>query len=170
MISADAPILLCKACEIFISEITARTFIISDSNKRRTLSRSDIATALSKSDQFDFLLDIVPRDIGGMRRREMGDGAGPSAGGTSSNLAAVPAGFNAGGGDTGMGQTSSGAGNKVDGLQDLQAFDEQTGSEDQGGMRRTGDGSGDVLKELEYLLDKPTRISAAVPSDVVRLS
>ncbi|THV01838.1 hypothetical protein K435DRAFT_925223 [Dendrothele bispora CBS 962.96] len=30
MISADAPILLCKACEIFISEITSRTFIISD--------------------------------------------------------------------------------------------------------------------------------------------
>jgi len=62
MIAADAPILFCKACEIFISEITARAFIIADSNKRRTLSRSDIAKALSKSDQFDFLIDIVPRD------------------------------------------------------------------------------------------------------------
>ena len=48
--------------EVFISEITARAFIIADSNKRRTLSRSDIAKALSKSDQFDFLIDIVPRD------------------------------------------------------------------------------------------------------------
>ncbi|KAJ2915969.1 hypothetical protein MD484_g4443, partial [Candolleomyces efflorescens] len=62
MIAADAPILFCKACEIFISEITARAFIIADSNKRRTLSRADIAKALSKSDQFDFLIDIVPRD------------------------------------------------------------------------------------------------------------
>jgi len=62
MIAADAPILFCKACEMFISEITARAFIIADSNKRRTLSRSDIAKALSKSDQFDFLIDIVPRD------------------------------------------------------------------------------------------------------------
>ncbi|KAJ3565509.1 hypothetical protein NP233_g7588 [Leucocoprinus birnbaumii] len=62
MIAADAPILFCKACEIFIAEITARAFIIADSNKRRTLSRSDIAKALSKSDQFDFLIDIVPRD------------------------------------------------------------------------------------------------------------
>ncbi|KAF8654878.1 hypothetical protein AX16_003339 [Volvariella volvacea WC 439] len=62
MIAADAPILFCKACEIFISEITARAFIIADSNKRRTLSRSDIAKALSKSDQFDFLIDIVPRE------------------------------------------------------------------------------------------------------------
>ncbi|KIK91334.1 hypothetical protein PAXRUDRAFT_635884 [Paxillus rubicundulus Ve08.2h10] len=64
MIAADAPILFCKACEIFISEITARAFIIADSNKRRTLSRADIAKALAKSDQFDFLIDIVPREEG----------------------------------------------------------------------------------------------------------
>ncbi|KAK7031067.1 Transcriptional activator hap5 [Paramarasmius palmivorus] len=68
MIAADglapsaSPILFCKACEIFIAEITARAFIIADSNKRRTLSRSDIAQALSKSDQFDFLIDVVPRE------------------------------------------------------------------------------------------------------------
>ncbi|KAH9987939.1 histone-fold-containing protein [Russula compacta] len=62
MIAADAPILFCKACEIFIAEITARAFIVADSNKRRTLSRADIAKALGKSDQFDFLIDIVPRD------------------------------------------------------------------------------------------------------------
>ncbi|KAK7051453.1 Transcriptional activator hap5 [Paramarasmius palmivorus] len=48
--------------KVFIAEITARAFIIADSNKRRTLSRSDIAQALSKSDQFDFLIDIVPRE------------------------------------------------------------------------------------------------------------
>ncbi|KAI0317604.1 histone-fold-containing protein [Amylostereum chailletii] len=62
MIAADAPVVFCKACEIFIAEITARAFIVADSNKRRTLSRQDIAKALSKSDQFDFLIDIVPRE------------------------------------------------------------------------------------------------------------
>ena len=31
-------------------------------SKRRTLQRSDIASALSKSDMFDFLIDIVPRE------------------------------------------------------------------------------------------------------------
>jgi len=62
MIAADAPVLFCKACEIFIEEITARAFIVADANKRRTLSRSDIAKALNKSDQFDFLIDIVPRE------------------------------------------------------------------------------------------------------------
>ena len=51
-------------CAVFIAEITARAFIIADSNKRRTLSRADIAKALAKSDQFDFLIDIVPREEG----------------------------------------------------------------------------------------------------------
>jgi hypothetical protein len=34
-----------------------------EENKRRTLQRSDIATAVSKSDMYDFLIDIVPRDL-----------------------------------------------------------------------------------------------------------
>ncbi|EIW81676.1 histone-fold-containing protein [Coniophora puteana RWD-64-598 SS2] len=81
MIAADAPILFCKACEIFISEITARAFIIADSNKRRTLSRSDIAKALAKSDQFDFLIDIVPREesLAVMHPGTSQSGTGPSS-------------------------------------------------------------------------------------------
>lgn len=42
--------------------MTARAFIVADTNKRRTLSRSDIARAIAKSDQFDFLIDILPRE------------------------------------------------------------------------------------------------------------
>ena len=57
-----APSSLIVLSKVFIAEITARAFIVADSNKRRTLSRADIAKALSKSDQFDFLIDIVPRD------------------------------------------------------------------------------------------------------------
>ncbi|KAF5337837.1 hypothetical protein D9611_014810 [Ephemerocybe angulata] len=56
------PSCFARLAKFFISEITARAFIIADSNKRRTLSRADIAKALSKSDQFDFLIDIVPRE------------------------------------------------------------------------------------------------------------
>ncbi|KAG0354838.1 hypothetical protein BGZ54_001453, partial [Gamsiella multidivaricata] len=62
MISAEAPILFSKACEIFICEITRRAWLQAEDNKRRTLQRSDVATAASKSDQFDFLIDIVPRE------------------------------------------------------------------------------------------------------------
>lgn len=42
--------------------MTARAWIVAESNKRRTLSRADIARAMEKSDQFDFLIDIVPRE------------------------------------------------------------------------------------------------------------
>ncbi|KAG2134528.1 histone-fold-containing protein [Suillus clintonianus] len=92
MIAADAPILFCKACEIFISEITARAFIIADSNKRRTLSRADIAKALAKSDQFDFLIDIVPREEGLTGLTQSSAGAGAIAGGSGSSMTNLVAG------------------------------------------------------------------------------
>ena len=62
MIGSEAPILFAKACEIFVLELTLRSWIHTEENKRRTLQKSDIAIAISKSDMFDFLIDIVPRD------------------------------------------------------------------------------------------------------------
>ncbi|XP_017777345.1 PREDICTED: nuclear transcription factor Y subunit gamma [Nicrophorus vespilloides] len=62
MISAEAPMLFAKAAEIFIHELTLRSWIHTEDNKRRTLQRNDIAMAITKFDQFDFLIDIVPRD------------------------------------------------------------------------------------------------------------
>ncbi|GMM37776.1 Hap5 protein [Saccharomycopsis crataegensis] len=62
MISAEAPILFAKGCDIFITELTMRAWIHAEENKRRTLQKSDISAALQKSDMFDFLIDIVPRD------------------------------------------------------------------------------------------------------------
>ncbi|XP_050552298.1 nuclear transcription factor Y subunit gamma [Spodoptera frugiperda] len=61
MISAEAPVLFAKAAEIFIHELTLRAWAHTEDNKRRTLQRNDIAMAISKCDQFDFLIDIVPR-------------------------------------------------------------------------------------------------------------
>ncbi|KAK4700723.1 hypothetical protein P7C70_g5521, partial [Phenoliferia sp. Uapishka_3] len=60
---------------VFIQELTARSHLVSLSHKRRTLSRPDVAQAISKSDQFDFLIDIVPRDDDG---EVAGSNAGPS--------------------------------------------------------------------------------------------
>jgi hypothetical protein len=34
-----------------------------EENKRRTIQKSDIVMAVSKSDMYDFLIDIVPRDL-----------------------------------------------------------------------------------------------------------
>lgn len=65
MISAEAPVLFSKACEMFILELTLRAWFQSESNRRRTLQRSDVAAAITSTDVFDFLVDIVPREAGG---------------------------------------------------------------------------------------------------------
>lgn len=78
MISAEAPILFAKGCDIFITELTMRAWIHAEENKRRTLQRSDIASALAKSDMFDFLIDIVPREeASSQAKRASGQAAQP---------------------------------------------------------------------------------------------
>ncbi|GAA6023312.1 hypothetical protein JCM11491_006891 [Sporobolomyces phaffii] len=62
MISSEVTVLFEKACQIFIQELTARAHLVSIESKRRTISRTDVAQAVSKSDTFDFLIDIVPRE------------------------------------------------------------------------------------------------------------
>ncbi|CAM9560711.1 unnamed protein product, partial [Discosporangium mesarthrocarpum] len=62
MISAEAPVVLAKACEMFILEMAMRASTLTEENKRRTLQRHDIAMAVSKADTYDFLIDIVPRE------------------------------------------------------------------------------------------------------------
>jgi nuclear transcription factor Y gamma len=62
MRSAEAPVLFAKACEMFILELTLRSWIHTEENKRRTLQKNDIAAAITRTDIFDFLVDIVPRD------------------------------------------------------------------------------------------------------------
>ncbi|KAJ3228772.1 Nuclear transcription factor Y subunit C-2 [Chytriomyces hyalinus] len=65
MISAEAPIIFAKACEMFILELTLRAWTHTEEGKRRTLQKSDVAAALSRQDMYDFLIDIVPRDEAG---------------------------------------------------------------------------------------------------------
>uniref|UniRef100_A0A2I2ZEY5 Transcription factor CBF/NF-Y/archaeal histone domain-containing protein n=1 Tax=Gorilla gorilla gorilla TaxID=9595 RepID=A0A2I2ZEY5_GORGO len=55
MISAEAPVLFARA-------LTLRAWIHTEDNKCRTLQRNDVAMAITKFDQFDFLIDIVLRD------------------------------------------------------------------------------------------------------------
>ncbi len=49
---------------VFISELTCRAWLVAEGHKRRTLQKSDVASAIAFSDVFDFLIDIVPRDDG----------------------------------------------------------------------------------------------------------
>uniref|UniRef100_A0A6V7QRW9 Transcription factor CBF/NF-Y/archaeal histone domain-containing protein n=1 Tax=Ananas comosus var. bracteatus TaxID=296719 RepID=A0A6V7QRW9_ANACO len=64
MIAAEAPVVFARACEMFILELTHRGWAHAEENKRRTLQKSDIAAAIARTDVFDFLVDIVPREEG----------------------------------------------------------------------------------------------------------
>ena len=59
MISAEAPVLFAKACELFILELTLRSWNFSQHHKRRTLQKEDIREAIQRTDIFDFLVDVI---------------------------------------------------------------------------------------------------------------
>ena len=58
MISAEAPVLFAKACEMFILELTLRAWGNSEKCKRKTLQKEDIDSAIKNTDIFDFLVNI----------------------------------------------------------------------------------------------------------------
>jgi histone H3/H4 len=61
MISGEAPLLMSKACELLVKELSARAWQHTERNRRRTLQRQDIHAAVGESEVYDFLIDIVPR-------------------------------------------------------------------------------------------------------------
>ncbi|KAJ2776050.1 hypothetical protein H4R18_005891 [Coemansia javaensis] len=113
MISAEAPILFSKACEIFITEITQRAWMNAEENKRRTLQRQDVSFAAQRSEMFDFLIDVVPREEFVGKKPAPGareDAAGPAQ--AAAGLAQQPGQplTPAGGGGGGSGGGSGGLG------------------------------------------------------------
>uniref|UniRef100_A0A0E0LSC0 Nuclear transcription factor Y subunit C n=1 Tax=Oryza punctata TaxID=4537 RepID=A0A0E0LSC0_ORYPU len=62
MIAGEAPALFAKACEMFILDMTLRSWQHTEEGRRRTLQRSDIEAVIKKTDIFDFLVDIIPDD------------------------------------------------------------------------------------------------------------
>jgi histone H3/H4 len=66
MISAEAPVLFAKACELFILDLSLRAWAHVEhaspqgGPKRRTMQRNDVAAAIANSELFDFLYQIVP--------------------------------------------------------------------------------------------------------------
>ncbi len=59
MISAEAPVLFAKACEMFILEMTLRSWNYSENNKRKTLQKEDVKEAIQRTDIYDFLVDVI---------------------------------------------------------------------------------------------------------------
>ncbi|EAZ41865.1 hypothetical protein OsJ_26410 [Oryza sativa Japonica Group] len=62
MIAGEAPALFAKACEMFILDMTLRSWQHTEEGRRRTLQRSDVEAVIKKTDIFDFLVDIITDD------------------------------------------------------------------------------------------------------------
>lgn len=48
-----------KACEMFMMELTIRASGSAEENQRKIIKKCDVASAISRTDVFDFLVDIV---------------------------------------------------------------------------------------------------------------
>ncbi|KAL1299379.1 hypothetical protein HN51_043832 [Arachis hypogaea] len=75
MISGEAPIVFSKACELFIEELTRRSWIVAIHGKRRTLHKDDVASAVVATDIFDFLVTLVSHNHGSALNNANNDGA-----------------------------------------------------------------------------------------------
>jgi nuclear transcription factor Y gamma len=58
MISAEAPVLFAKACELFILDLSIRSWGAAEKTKRRTLQKEDVESAIINTDVFDFLRNL----------------------------------------------------------------------------------------------------------------
>lgn len=63
MISSEAPVLMTKASELFIREISTRAWKHTDLHRRKTIQRADIWASVGESEVYDFLIDIIPRVV-----------------------------------------------------------------------------------------------------------
>jgi len=58
MISAEAPVLFAKACEMFILELSLRANAAAEKSKRRTVQKEDVDAAIKQCLVFDFLVNL----------------------------------------------------------------------------------------------------------------
>ncbi|ORM42328.1 Nuclear transcription factor Y subunit C-3 [Babesia sp. Xinjiang] len=64
MIAADAPVLLAKACEMLIKDLTLQSWDCTLTTRRCTLQRQDVAAAIFKNSIYNFMLDIfTPEEL-----------------------------------------------------------------------------------------------------------
>ncbi|CAD6268356.1 unnamed protein product [Miscanthus lutarioriparius] len=59
MMTSDTPTFLTKACEIFVQELSVRSWVCASSHNRSTILDSDIAEAIASIESYDFLNDVL---------------------------------------------------------------------------------------------------------------
>ena len=76
MISGESPVVFSKACELFIEDLTRRSWMVTMKGKRRTLHKDDVVSAVMATDIFDFLVSLVsdstnPLDLTTVKRETL---------------------------------------------------------------------------------------------------
>ena len=59
LIGSEVPVVLVKACELFMRDLTMRTWTETEERKRKTLGLGDLETACRRDEVFDFLIDFT---------------------------------------------------------------------------------------------------------------
>jgi hypothetical protein len=60
MVSAESQLLMAKACELLIQELTFRAWLNTEERNRITVKPIDVAKAIMETDPFDdFFMDVV---------------------------------------------------------------------------------------------------------------
>ncbi|GBF92670.1 nuclear transcription factor Y subunit C-like [Raphidocelis subcapitata] len=92
MISAEAPVLFAKACELFILQLTLKAWLAAEGGKRRTMQRSDVAAVIAETYNLDFLQDVIllPGEEAAATNGTTPNGTTPNGG--AANGASQPAG------------------------------------------------------------------------------
>lgn len=63
MVSAETPMLMSKACEIFIQELTYRAWMRAEESNKSTVQPCDVAKVIMQNHAMQFLTDIVPDNL-----------------------------------------------------------------------------------------------------------
>ena len=70
MIRAEAPILFAKACELFILELTVRSYAYSDkAGERHNIAKKDIEACIRNTAVFDFLVDVLDESLSDKKKK-----------------------------------------------------------------------------------------------------
>jgi len=69
MIRAEAPVLFAKACELFILELTLRSYFFTGAKERNNMTREDVQLTVNKTGNFDFLIEILKEREESLRKK-----------------------------------------------------------------------------------------------------
>lgn len=71
MVASEVPILFSLVTEVFIEELTLRSWMGTEDSKRKILQASDIAFAAKTTPMYDFLIHIIPNGSFSVKEKDV---------------------------------------------------------------------------------------------------